>query len=194
MSIPRSFIDKPQHPPPQIAAHRIIERSKTITRQKPSMPTKDSPQDTLIAIGSCVPPVAEAPASSSFTVIKKGYPFETSKVRTDKSHLSSSLGSNGPRRVLISEGPKLNLAAVRTSEQGKHSSTRGPRRVPMTVPSTVMQKISSSARPPVQPSNGLQKPRTNVVKPVQRTAGSRLPTIARRIELSSGASGEILPN
>jgi hypothetical protein len=178
MSTPTSFVDKPRYLPPQIPALRIVKRSKTINQQKPGLMTKDGPpQDALIPLG-CRVPVTEVPASSSLTTItKKGRPSEVSQFqRTDKAHFPPSLASNGPRRVLISEGPKLNLA--RTSESAK---TCGPRRIAMTVPSTVMERASSSAS--VQPSSGLRQPvkRTGVVKPVQRTAGSRLPAIRRRI-------------
>lgn len=185
------------NPRPQIPALRIVKRSKT--SQKPGLMnclmTKDS--DMLIPLGSRVLPVTEAPVSSSLTTITKGPPSEVSRFRrTDRAHFPPSLASNGPRRVLIPEGPKLNLA--RTSEQVKPSSTCGPRRVAMTVPSTVIERASSSARPPpVQPSSGLRQPvkRAGVVKPVQRSAGSRLPAITslRRIG-SSGASGDILPS
>lgn len=193
-----SSSDVNRHPPPQIPALRIVKRSKTITQQKPSIMTKvGPPQDVLMSVGSRVPPVAEAPASSSLTTITKKGPSETSEVRrTDKAHLPSLHGSNGPRRVPISEGPTLNnnnLAPnARASEQGKPSSTCGPRRVAI-----VPERTSSSARPPVQLSSGLRKPvkyGTSAVKPVQRTAGSRLPAITRRIEVSSGASGEIIPS
>jgi hypothetical protein len=176
---PTSFVDKPRYLPPQIPALRIVKRSKTI---KPGLMTKDGPpQDELIPLGSRVPPVKEAPALSSL----KGRPSAVFQ-RTDKANFPPSLASNGPRRVLISEGPKLNIA--RTSEQVKPSSTSGPRRVAVNVPPTVMERASSSARPPpVQPSSGLRQPvkRTGVVKPVQRTAGSRLPAITRRM----GSSG-----
>ena len=182
MSTPTSFVDKPRYLPPQIPALRIVKRSKTLKQQKPGLMTKDGPpQDALIPLGCRVPhvpPVIEAPASSSLTTItEKGRPSEASQFqRTDKAHFPPSLASNGPRRVLISEGPKLNLA--RTSESVK---TCGPRRIAMTVPSTVMERGSSSAS--VQPSSGLRQPvkRTGVVKPVQHTAGSRLPAIRRRI-------------
>ena len=193
MSTPTSFVDKPRYLPPQIPALRIVKRSKTINQQKLGLMTEDGPpQDALIPLGCRVPPVTEAPASSSLTMItKKGRPSEVSQFqKTDKAHFPPSLASNGPRRVLISEGPKLNLK--RTSEQVKPPSACGPRRVAMVVPSTVMGRASSSARPsPVQPSSGLRQPvkRTGVVKPVQRTAGSRLPAITRRIG-GSGASGE----
>ena len=182
----------PRHPPPQIPALRIVKRSKTI-QQKPSIIIKDSsPQDALMPVGSRVPSIAEAPAS--LTMIKKDGASEISQVRrTDKAHLPPSLASNGPRRVLISEGPKLNSAPnARVSEQGKPSSTCGPRRVAMIVPPTVVERTLSSARPPVQLSSGLRQPvkyGTSAVKPVQRTAGSRLPAITRRI---GGASGDIL--
>jgi hypothetical protein len=188
MSTPTSCVDNLRYLPPQIPALKIVKRSKTINQQKPGLMTKDGPpRDGLIPLGCRVPPVTEASASSSLTTIaKKGRPSDVSQSqRTDiKAHLPPSLVLNGPRRVLISEGPKLNLA--RTSEQVKLSSICGPRRVAMTVPSTVMEKASSSARLPVQPS-GLRQPvkRTGVVKPavkpVQRTAGSRLPAITRRI-------------
>lgn len=188
---PTSFVDKSRYLPPQIPALRIVKRSKTINQQKPSFMAKDGPpQDVLIPLGCRVPSVTEAPASSSLTKItKKGRPSEVSQFqRTDKANFPPSLASNGPRRVLISEGPKLNLA--RTSEQVKPSSTSGPRRVAMTVPSTVMERASTSAKPHlVQPSSGLRQPvkRTGVVKPVQRTVGSRLPAITRRI----GGSGKV---
>lgn len=192
MSTPTSFVDKPRYLPPQIPALRIVKRSKTINQQKPGLMTREGPpQDALIPLSCRLPPVTEARASSSLTTITtKGRPSEVSQFqRTDKAHFPPSLASNGPRRVLISERPKLNLA--RTSEQVKPSSTCGPRRVAMTVPSTVMERASSSAS--VQPSSGLRQPvkRTGVVKPVQRTAGSRLPAITgtRRIG-GSGASGE----
>ena len=180
---PTSFVDKLPYHPPQIPALRIVKRSKTINQQKLSSMAKDGPpQDALIPLSSRVPPVTEAPASSSLTKItKKGRPSEVYQ-KTDKTNFPASLASNGPRRVLISEGLKLNLP--RTSEQVKPSSTSGPRRVAMTGTSTVMERASSSARPPsVQPSSGLREPvkRTGVVKPVQRTAGSRLPAITRRI-------------
>lgn len=189
MSTPTSFVDKPRYLPPQIPALRIVKRSKTINQQKPSLITKDGPpQDSLIPLSCRVP---EAHASSLTTITKKGRPSKVSQFqRPDKAHFPPSLTSNGPRRVLISEGPKLNLAG--TSEQVKPSSACGPRRVAMTEPSTVMERASSSARPPpVQPNGGLRQPvkRTGVVKPVQRTAGSRLPAITRRIG-GSGASGE----
>ena len=186
---PTSFVDKTRYLPPQIPALRIVKRSKAINQQKPCIMTKDDlTQDALIPFGCRVPPVTEAPSSSFTKITKKGRPSEVSQFqRTDKANFPPSLASNGPRRVLISEGPKLNLA--RTSEQVKPSSTSGPRRVAMNVPSTVMERASSSARPPppVQPSSGLRQPikRTGVVKPVQRTAGSRLPAITRRI----GGSG-----
>jgi len=183
---PTSFVDKPPYLPPQIPALRIVKRSKTI---KPGLMAKDGPpRDELIPLGCRVPPVTEAPASSaSSSLTKMGRPSEVFQ-RADKANFPPSNVSNGPRRVLISEGPKLNLA--RTSEQVKPSSISGPRRVVMTVPSTVMERASSSARPPpVQPSSGLRQPvkRTGVVKPVQRTAGSRLPAITRRIQV--GGSG-----
>ena len=192
MSTPISLVDKPRYLPPQIPALRIVKRSKTTNQQKPGLMTKDGPtQDALIPLGCRVSPITEAPALTMIT--KKGRPSEVSQFqRTDKAHFPPSLASNGPRRVLISEGPKVNLA--RTSEQVKPPSACGPRRVAMAVPSTVMEGASSSARPPVQPSSGLRQPvkRTGVVKPVQRTAGSRLPAITRRIGGSggSGASGE----
>ena len=180
---PTSFVDKSRYHPPQIPALRIVKRSKTINQQKPGFMAKDGPpQDALIPFGCRVSPVVEAPASS---LTKKSRPSEVSQFqRADKASFPPSLPSNGPRRVLISEGPKLNLA--RTSEQVKPSSTSGPRRVAMTVPSTVMEMGSSSAKG-VQPSSGLRQPvkRTGVVKPVQRSAGSRLPAITRRI----GSSG-----
>ena len=196
MSTPTSFVDNPRYLPPQIPALRIVKRSKTINQQKPGLMTKDGPpQDRLIPLGCRVPPVTAAPALSSLTAIaKKGRPSEVSQFQTtDKAHFPPPLESNGPRRVLISEGPKLNLA--RTTEQVKPSSTCGPRRVAITVPSTVMERASSSARPPpVQPISGLRQPvkRIGVVKPVQRTAGSRLPAITRRIGGSgtSGVAGE----
>ena len=194
MSTP--VVDKPRYLRPQIPALRIVKRSKTVN-QKPGLTTKDGPlQDALIPLGCRVPPVTEAPASSSFTMItKKGPPSEISQFQgTDRAHFPPSLAPDGPRRVLISEGPKLNLA--RTSEQLKPSNTCGPRRVAMTVPLTVVERASSSARPPpAQASSGLRQPvkRTGVVKPVQRTAGSRLPAITKRIG-GSGASGEILPS
>jgi hypothetical protein len=150
---------------------------------------KDSPpQDTLIPLGCRVPPATEAPAPSECSltkITKKGRPFEVSQSqRTDKANFPASLASNGPRRVLISEGPKLNFA--RTSEQVKPSSTSGPRRVAMTVPS-IMEKASSAKPPSVQPISGLRQPlkKIGIVKPVQRTAGSRLPAVTRRI----GGSG-----
>ena len=188
---PTSFVDKSQCLPPQIPALRIVKRSKAINQQKPGLTTKDGPpQDTLIPLGCRVPPVTEAsaPSESSLTKItKKGRPSEVSQSqRTDKANFPVSLAPNGPRRVLISEGPKLNFA--RTSEQVKpSSSTSGPRRVAMTVPSTIMERASSAKPPPVQPISGLRQPlkKTSVVKPVQRTAGSRLPAITRRI----GGSG-----
>lgn len=195
LSTPSSSADRPRQPPPQIPALRIVKRSKTITQQKLSITTKDGhPQDALIPVGSRVP-VTEAPVSSSLPVItKKGHPSEVSQVqRTDKAHLPSSLASNGPRRVLISEGPKLNLAlntrASANLEQVKHSNYPGPRRVAAAVPPTTIERASSSARPPIQPSSGLRQPvkyGTSVVKPVQRTAGSRLPAITRRIGIASG--------
>ena len=184
---PTSFVGKPRYLPPQIPALRIVKRSKTT---KPGLMAKDGPpRDELIPLGCRVPPVTEAPASSASSsltkITKKGRPSEVFQ-RADKANFPPSNVSNGPRRVLISDGPKLNLA--RTSEQVKPSSISGPRRVVMSVPSTVMESASSSARPPpVQPSSGLRQPvkRTGVVKPVQRTAGSRLPAITRRI----GGSG-----
>jgi hypothetical protein len=183
MSTPSSF-DVNRHPPPQIPALRIIKRSKTITQQKPSIMTKDGPsQDALMPVGSRVPPVAEAPVSSSLTTITKK--AETSEVRR----------TDGLRRVPISEGPKRNnnLAPnARASEQEKPSSACGPRRVAI-----VPERTSSSARPPVQLSSGLRRPvkyGTSAVKPVQRIAGSRLPAIIRRVGVSSGASGEIMPS
>ena len=198
MSTP--VVNKPRYLRPQIPALKIVKRSKTINQQKPGLTTKDDPlQDALIPLGCRVPPVTEALASSSLTMItKKGPPSEISQLqRTDRAHFPPSLASNGPRRVLISEiseGHKLNLP--RTSEQLKPSNTCGPRRVAVTVPLTVVERASSSARPPpVQASSGLRQPvkRTGVVKPVQRTAGSRLPAITKRIG-GSGASGEILPS
>jgi hypothetical protein len=198
MSTPSSTANNLRYPPPQIPALRIVKRSKTTTQLKPSIMTKDDPlQNALMPVDSHVTPVAEAPASSSLTTItKKDRPSENSQVRrTNKAHLPPSLMSNGPRRVLISEGPKLNSAPnARAQEQGKPSSTCGPRRVAMIIPSTVVERTSSSTRPPVQPSSGLRQPvkyGTSVVKPV-RTAGSRLPTITKRTGVSSGDSGEIL--
>ena len=183
---PTSSVDKPRYLPPQIPALRIVKRSKTI---KPCLMAKDGPpRDELIPLGCRVPPVTETTASSASSltkITKKGRPSEVFQ-RADKANFPPSHVSNGPRRVLISEGPKLNNLA-RTSEQVKSSSISGPRRIVMTVPSTVMERASSSAIPPVQPSSGLRQPvkRTGVVKPVQRTAGSRLPAITRRI----GSSG-----
>jgi len=181
-----SFVENPRRPPPQIPALRIIKRSKTITQRNSGINIVEGPpQDALISVGSRVP-VTEAPASSSLaTITKKGNPSEVQVQRTDKTHLPPSLASNGPRRVLISEGPRLNLAAnAKASEQVKPS---GPRRVAM----AVMERASSPTRPPVQPSRGLRQPvKYGIsVKPVQRTVGSRLPAITRRSGEGSGPPG-----
>ena len=189
LSIPNPFAETPRQPPPQIPALRIVKRSKTITQQKPNVSTNEGlAPDALIPIGSRIP-ITETFMSSS---LAKDHPPEVSQVgRTDKAHLPPSLGSNGPRRVLISEGPKLNPARASANlEQVKASSTFGPRRVAMAVPPTIVERALSSAKPPVQSSSGLRQPvkyGTNVVKPVQRTAGSRLPAITRRV--GSGPSG-----
>lgn len=179
---PTSFVDKPRYLPPQIPALRIVKRSKIINQQKPGLMTKDCPpEDALNPLSYRVQSVTEAPTSSSLTTVtKKGRPSEVSRLqRTDKTQLPPSLASNGPRRVLISEGPKLN--STKTGEQVKPSNTCGPRRVAMTVSSIVMERASSARPPPVQPSSGLRQPvkRTGIVKPVQRTAGSRLPAITK---------------
>ncbi|KAF8807765.1 hypothetical protein BYT27DRAFT_7256319 [Phlegmacium glaucopus] len=187
LSTPSSSADNSRHPLHQIPALRIVKRSKTITQQKQSI-TKDA----LIPV-ALREPVTEASMPSSLATITKGHPSEVSQVqRTDKAHLPPPLASNGPRRVLISEGPKLNSApntrASANLEQVKHSNYPGPRRVATAVPPTI-ERASSSTRPPIQPSSGLRQPvkyGTSVVKPVQRTAGSRLPAITRRIGAASG--------
>lgn len=132
----------------------------------------------LITVGSRVP-VTEALASQ---ITKKSHSSEI--LPPAVVHSGPSLASNGPRRVLISEGPKLNLASG-ASERVRPSGTCGPRRVPMAVPSVAIAR-------PVQSSSGLRQPAKHEIsglKPVQRAVGSRLPVTTRRIGIGSGPSG-----
>ena len=198
LSTPSSLVDNPRHPPPQIPALRIVKRSKTITQQKPSITTRDGPQqNALIPVGSRVPVTETLTSFSLATITKKGHPSEISQVRRlDKAPLPPSL-TNGPRRVLISEGPKLNTAPnVRAAASLEQVKSSGPRRVAVAVPPISSERASSSTRPLVQPSSGLRQPvnyGTSGVKPIQRTAGSRLPAITRRIGVSSGADLNGMP-
>ncbi|KAF9477533.1 hypothetical protein BDN70DRAFT_994905 [Pholiota conissans] len=102
----------------------------------------------------------------------------------------SALSGDGPRRVLISEGPKFNSTSNARTAIGHSEPTKppvagnGPRRIMINSVVNVVEKPIAITKPaaPLHVSTGLKQPTkyntvgaSSIPKPVSRMAGSRLP-------------------
>jgi len=179
------------HHPVPIPALKIVKRSQTLTRP---IVTTSSRRTSSISATHAMNSRLNAPSSPvtiTTTADKQSDVSRTWSKRTNPTQSYTTgpvLGGDGPRRVLISEGPKFTSnASSRTSaqlEQAKPSyAISGPRRVvvpPERGPNMV-------AKPPAQSSSGLKQPvkyatigpTTAIPKPIARAAGSKLPAPAR---------------
>lgn len=121
----------------------------------------------------------------------------------------SHITGDGPRRVLLSEGPKLislaNSSHAVPADQAKATlAVNGPRRIAVNTVVGAADKPTAAAIKPVVPSQsstGLRQPvkysaigtSSAIPKPVTRMAGSRLPAPApgpskSRLGVSTAAS------
>jgi len=184
----------PQAPPP-VPALKIVKRSKTLLQPKSILARATSgpsgSKRTSIVTAeqnptSRVPP-RSSPDSTSPINLNDDLPRQSSmtrRVAPVPTFSSASQTGDGPRRVLASEGPKLN-PTQRTqvkADQGKSTtaSASGPRRVALAPEDT-----STSGRSALPASSGLRQPvkyatvgpasASAIPKPVSRNTGSRLP-------------------
>ncbi|KAF8913044.1 hypothetical protein CPB84DRAFT_1820517 [Gymnopilus junonius] len=174
-----------QYPPRPVPALKIVKRSQILSQS--SVPTHASRRRSSLA----APPLptlrtnlrSTSPEMASTSTINGNKPAHS----LQPGRGVNTTNRSGPRRVLISEGPKLNTVSnTRTAglvEQPKASpATIGPRRI--VVAPAVSEKVSTvTARPAAQVSSGLRQPQkystmgpsSAIPKPVPRAAGSKLP-------------------
>ncbi|KAF8973594.1 hypothetical protein BDZ97DRAFT_1775886 [Flammula alnicola] len=187
-----------QHPPRPVPALRIVKRSKVLSRRLSTATTTTKNFSNTSSVSTVIEPVARTktnpslPSSPIISDSKRAdapQPVRAVKRTAAPSFSNATLSGDGPRRVLISEGPKLNyISGSRVAahpEQAKPSSAvSGPRRVAV-APTDVVEKPTVLAKPVlvVQAGAGLKQPVryatvgpvSAIPKPVSRTAGSRLP-------------------
>ncbi|CAA7268002.1 unnamed protein product [Cyclocybe aegerita] len=188
-----------QQPPRPVPALKIVKRSRTLlSQQAGSASTAIAPSRRRSSIASAQLPLRRTTTDTS---------SETTSIITSKKRLEPPLenktaqrvstapafsnplqSGDGPRRVLISEGPKLAPASrtVTHSEQGK-STGSGPRRIALIPPTNVTERTDVPAKPvvPASSGSGLRQPvkyatigpslASAIPKPIGRPAGSKLP-------------------
>ncbi|KAF8203029.1 hypothetical protein BJ912DRAFT_1138159 [Pholiota molesta] len=174
---------------------RLTKRSRTAFNAELFLFTPTSSEASAsskdIVRPKILPSVSSPTVNSSRDVdapqLVTAHPTKRSAV---SSFANPSLSGDGPRRVLVSEGPKLNSLS-RTSTFGHSEPTKaslaanGPRRVVVNSVANVVDKPVGVVKPVAasQVSTGLKPPvKYNTIgpsscipKPVSRTAGSRLP-------------------
>ena len=181
LSTPNSSSIKLQPPPPPVPALRIVKRSRLIPRMSTSTTATNNSRRTssVPAVPAAIIPISgstvrQSPPKLGPRIGKKTLDVPKSVMEAKRTDPASSfrnmpVAGNGPRRVLIPEGPKFNP----NSDQARSFSTvSGPRRVAVAKPT-----IERAPRLTKPDASGLKQPGTytSIPKPVSREAGSRLP-------------------
>ncbi|KJA25800.1 hypothetical protein HYPSUDRAFT_199499 [Hypholoma sublateritium FD-334 SS-4] len=202
-----------QHPPMAVPALKIVKRSKVLSRRVstaanaiPAVSASTStslttPSRRISTISPAVLPAGRAkltatgppsPANSGHRDRRVVHPTVIPATKKSTTPPISHTTGDGPRRVLLSEGPKL--ISLSNSNHGvpadpaKASLTvNGPRRIAVNTVGGVTEKPAAVIKPvvPSQSSTGLRQPvkynaigSSAIPKPVARTVGSRLPAPA----------------
>ncbi|KDR85387.1 hypothetical protein GALMADRAFT_218479 [Galerina marginata CBS 339.88] len=194
LSTPR-FSSVLQHPPRQVPALKIVKRSRLVAQSNSNVATTTNSRRSSIVPGTRASTsrtdMRSSPEAASTSTINGNKQVDgqlargLKKVVPVQPSVSASTSGDGPRRVLISEGPKLNsVSNSRTAlDHTKSSSTiTGPRRIMVAAP--VVEKAPSViAKPTAQASSGLKQPvkyatagpSSAIPKPIARAAGTKLP-------------------
>ena len=203
-----------QYPPRPVPALKIVKRSRIASQ--PNLPANSSRRKSSIA----VPPLptsrtnlrSASPEMASTATIIGSKPADgiqpgrgMSRVAPAPAPLKPPTNGNGPRRVLISEGPKLtSVSNSRTVEQAKAGAAlSGPRRIVAAPPPPAAAEKAPivTAKPATQTTSGLKAPQkystvgpsSAIPKTLPRAAGSRLPAPSKArfgvpTALASGSS------
>lgn len=193
-----------QYPPRPVPALKIVKRSQIFSQS--NVPANSSRRKSSVT----VPPLptlrtnlrSTSPEMASTSTINGNKPADglqsgrgVSRVVPVQVALNPPTNGNGPRRVLISEGPKLNSRTMGQVEQPK--TTNGPRRI------AVAEKAPTvTAKPAAQANSGLRQPQkystvgpsSAIPKPIPRAAGSKLPAPSKaRFGVPAGLTVKGLP-
>lgn len=184
-----------QPPLPPVPALRIVKRSRLIPRMSTSTTGGHNSRRTssVPAVPTAIIPISRStmrqspPELGSRLIGKKSLDVPKEAKGTDpmSSFSNAPVPGNGPRRVLMPEGPKSSsISNTRAVDQARSFSTvSGPRRVAVAKPTnSVVERAPRSTKPVVPATSGLKQPgryatvgATSIPKPVSREAGSRLP-------------------
>jgi len=206
LSTPNSSSLSLQAPPPPVPALRIVKRTKVIPRMSSSTETTNGyrrkssvPDVAIVTIPRST--LRQSPPELGSRLIGKKHDDEPQPIKEVKrtnplsSFNTGPTPGDGPRRVLISEGPKFN-PSTRTVKQARSLLTdSGPRRVVTTNP--VIERVT---KPILQASSRLKQPgkhamvgATSIPKPITRAPGSRLPAAQgsrQRLGVFPGRTGD----